>query len=310
MRLFQNLNIDFMGRRRLAYLISGILVFLGLLGILIRLTPLANVVGLKQTWSIDFTGGRLIQIYVEAPIDKVRSATLKAGIRAEIQNIGQANEYLIKYKENVEADSLVKILEGHLGKKIRLDRAESVGPRIGSELRERAIILSIVGLIVILIYIWFRFDLLFGFAATLALFHDAIISWGIFSLFGFETDMTVIAAILTLIGYSINDSIVIADRIREHLGRFKLLEFTARDLYKIFNDAINSTLSRTIITAITTFIVVLSILMLGGPVLFNFAFVMIIGVITGTYSSIFVVASFVLDWRLRGEKKVLQKKIS
>lgn len=310
MRLFQNLNIDFMGRRRLAYLISGTLVFLGILGILIRLTPLANVLGLKQTWSIDFTGGRLIQIYVETPIDRVRSATLEAGIRAEIQNIGQANEYLIKYKENIEADSLVKILENNLGKKVRLDRAESVGPRIGSELREKAIILSLVGLIVILIYIWFRFDLLFGIAATLALFHDAIISWGIFSLLGFETDMTVIAAILTLIGYSINDSIVIADRIREYLGRFKLLEFTPSDLYKIFNDAINSTLSRTIITAFTTFIVVLSILILGGPVLFNFAFVMTIGIITGTYSSIFVVASLVLDWRLRGEKKVLQRKIS
>lgn len=302
LRFLYDLNFDFMGRRRIAYLLSGVLLTLSLLGIILRLTPLGSLAGLKQTWSIDFTGGRLVQLYVESPIDKVRDAILRAGIRAEIQNIGQANEYLIKYSEEVEADSVVKILENSLGKKVRLDRSDVVGPRIGSELRERAIFLSVMGLIVILIYIWFRFDIVFGIAATLALFHDAIISWGIYSLLGFETDMTVIAAVLTLIGYSINDSIVIADRVREYLGRFRLLEFSPKELTKIFNNAINSTLSRTIITALTTLIVVLSILFLGGPVLFNFAFVMTIGIIIGTYSSIFVVAALVLDWRLRRGK--------
>ncbi len=301
-KFLYDLNFDFMGKRRIAYLISGILVMLGLVGILLRLTPLGGLAGLKQTWSIDFTGGRLVQVYVEAPIERVRGAILGAGIRAEIQNIGQANEFLIKYSEGVEADSVVKILENKLGKKVRLDRSDVVGPRIGSELRTTAIFLSILGLIVILIYIWFRFDLVFGLAATLALFHDAIISWGIYSLFGFETDMTVIAAVLTLIGYSINDSIVIADRVREYLGRFKLMEFSAKELIKIFNSAINSTLSRTVITSFTTLIVVLAILFFGGPVLFNFAFVMTIGIIVGTYSSIFVVAALVLDWRLRRER--------
>ncbi|MEO0163815.1 MAG: protein translocase subunit SecF [candidate division WOR-3 bacterium] len=301
-KFLYNLNFDFMGNRRIAYLISGTLVALGLVGILLRLTPLAGLVGLKQTWSIDFTGGRLVQVYVEAPIERVRGAILGAGINAEIQNIGEANEFLIKYSGNVEADSVVKILENKLGKKVRLDRSDIVGPRIGSELRERAILLSILGLILILIYIWFRFDLVFGLAATLALFHDAIISWGIYSLLGFETDMTVIAAVLTLIGYSINDSIVIADRVREYLGRFKLMEFSAEELIKIFNSAINSTLSRTVITAFTTLIVVLAILFFGGPVLFNFAFVMTVGIIVGTYSSIFIVAALVLDWRLRREK--------
>lgn len=301
-KFLYNLNFDFMGNRRIAYLISGTLVALGLVGILLRLTPLAGLVGLKQTWSIDFTGGRLVQVYVEAPIERVRGAILGAGINAEIQNIGEANKFLIKYSGNVEADSVVKILENKLGKKVRLDRSDIVGPRIGSELRERAILLSILGLILILIYIWFRFDLVFGLAATLALFHDAIISWGIYSLLGFETDMTVIAAVLTLIGYSINDSIVIADRVREYLGRFKLMEFSAEELIKIFNSAINSTLSRTVITAFTTLIVVLAILFFGGPVLFNFAFVMTVGIIVGTYSSIFIVAALVLDWRLRREK--------
>jgi preprotein translocase subunit SecF len=269
------------------------------LGITLRLTPLGSLVNLKQTWSIDFTGGSLVQVFVEDPIDKVRSAVLSAGIRAEIQNIGERNEYLIKYAEDVEADSLVKILEGKLGKKVRLDRAERVGPRIGAELRNRAIILSLVGLLVILIYVWFRFDLVFGVAAVIALFHDVIISWGIHSLLGFETDMTVIAAILTLMGYSINDSIVIADRVREYLGRFRLMEISPRELMKIFNDAINSTLPRTLITSLTVLFVVLSILILGGPVLFNFAFVMTIGSIVGTYSSIFIVAALVLDWKLR-----------
>ncbi|MEO0155000.1 MAG: protein translocase subunit SecF [candidate division WOR-3 bacterium] len=301
-KFLYNLNFDFMGNRRIAYLISGTLVALGLVGILLRLTPLAGLVGLKQTWSIDFTGGRLVQVYVEAPIERVRGAILGAGINAEIQNIGEANKFLIKYSGNVEADSVVKILENKLGKKVRLDRSDIVGPRIGSELRERAILLSILGLILILIYIWFRFDLVFGLAATLALFHDAIISWGIYSLLGFETDMTVIAAVLTLIGYSINDSIVIADRVREYLGRFKLMEFSAEELIKIFNSAINSTLSRTVITAFTALIVVLAILFFGGPVLFNFAFVMTVGIIVGTYSSIFIVAALVLDWRLRREK--------
>jgi preprotein translocase SecF subunit len=126
-----------------------------------------------------------------------------------------------------------------------------------------------------------------------------IISWGIHSLLGFETDMTVIAAILTLMGYSINDSIVIADRVREYLGRFRLMEISPRELMKIFNDAINSTLPRTLITSLTVLMVALSILILGGPVLFNFAFVITIGSIVGTYSSIFIVAALVLDWKLR-----------
>ncbi len=301
-RFLYGLNIDFMGKRKVAYSLSIILIFLGILGIALRLTPLGSLVGLKQTWSIDFTGGKLVQVFVEAPIDMVRSAALSAGIKAEIQNFGEKNEYLIKYSEDIEADSIVKILDNKLGKKVRLDRAENVGPRIGAELRNRAIFLSFVGLIVILIYVWFRFDLIFGLASVLALFHDVIISWGIHSLLGFETDMTVIAAILTLMGYSINDSIVVADRVREYLGRFKLAEVSPRELVKIFNNAINSTLSRTIITSLTLLIVVLSILILGGPVLFNFAFVLTIGTIVGTYSSIFIVAALVLDWKLRENK--------
>ena len=299
----ENPNIDFMGKRRIAYLISGTLVLIGLVSLLLRLTPLGSALGLRQTWSIDFTGGRLVQVYVEAPIEEVRNATLKMGIRAEIQNVGIANEFLIKYKEDVEPDSLVKGLERILGKKVRLDRAEHVGPKIGAELREKAIILTVVGLIVILFYIWLRFDILFGVGATVALFHDVIITWGIHSLFGFETDMTVIAALLTLIGYSINDSIVVADRVREYLGRFRLIDVSPKDLERIFNDAINSTLSRTVITSFTTFIVVFILLLFGGPVLFNFAFILTIGVLVGTYSSIFVVSSLVLDWRLRGMKK-------
>ena len=299
----ENPNIDFMGKRRIAYLISGTLVLIGLVSLLLRLTPLGSALGLRQTWSIDFTGGRLVQVYVEAPIEEVRNATLKMGIRAEIQNVGIANEFLIKYKEDVEPDSLVKGLERILGKKVRLDRAEHVGPKIGAELREKAIILTVVGLIVILFYIWLRFDILFGVGATVALFHDVIITWGIHSLFGFETDMTVIAALLTLIGYSINDSIVVADRVREYLGRFRLIDVSPKDLERIFNDAINSTLSRTVITSFTTFVVVFILLLFGGPVLFNFAFILTIGVLVGTYSSIFVVSSLVLDWRLRGMKK-------
>ncbi|NPB04349.1 MAG: protein translocase subunit SecF [Thermotogae bacterium] len=299
----ENPNIDFMGKRKIAYVISSVLVTISLISLLLRLTPIGSMFGIRQTWSIDFTGGRLVQVYVEAPISEVRNATLKMGIKAEIQNVGIANEYLIKYKEDIEPDSLVKGLKNLLRKDVRLDRAEHVGPKIGAELREKAIILTVVGLIVILFYIWLRFDILFGLGATLALFHDVIITWGIHSLFGFETDMTVIAALLTLIGYSINDSIVVADRVREYLGRFRLIDVSPKDLERLFNDAINSTLSRTVITSFTTFIVVLSLLLFGGPVLFNFAFVLTVGVVVGTYSSIFVVSSLVLDWRLRGMKK-------
>ena len=299
----ENPKVDFMGRRRIAYMVSSVLVIIGLVSLLLRLTPLGAFVGIRQTWSIDFTGGRLVQVNVDATIDEVRSATLKMGIKAEIQNIGAAKEFLIKYKEEVEPDSLVRGLENTIGKPVRLDRAEHVGPKIGAELREKAIILTVVGLLVILFYIWLRFDILFGFAATLALFHDVIITWGLHSLLGFETDMTVIAALLTLIGYSINDSIVVADRVREYLGRFRLLDLSPEQLMNVFNDAINSTLSRTVITSFTTFVVVVSLLLFGGPVLFNFAFILTVGVLVGTYSSIFIVASFVLDWRLRGSKK-------
>jgi preprotein translocase subunit SecF len=292
-------RVNFMGMRLWTYIISGALFLFSLI--------LFFVKGLNL--GIDFTGGTLIQVHVErgANISQVRSAAASAGLaRAEIQTFGEANEFVIKYQENKDPKEVVKALEASLGSPVRLDRNEQVGPRIGSELREQALIALGVGLLLMLIYIWIRFNFWFGIAAILALFHDVIITMGIYTLLGLEVTSATVAAVLTIVGYSINDSIVISDRIREMMKSEEKERLDYKRMFTIFNQAINATLSRTVLTSGTTLLTLIAILILAGPMIFDFALALTMGIIVGTYSSIFVVATLVLDWT--GKRKAKPEK--
>ena len=297
MRFFKEPNIDFMGLRRWAYIGSGTLF---LASVVLFLTKGLN-------YGIDFTGGTLIQVHLEEDkgISALRSAVAKAGVTgAQVQNFGEKGEYLITFKVKLDPDKLVEKLKGILGTEIRIDRAEQVGPKVGRELREQALVALGLGLLLMLVYIWIRFDFWFGLAAILALFHDVVITMGVYTAMGLEVTVATVAALLTIVGYSINDSIVVSDRIREYLRMEEEPNAVPfKKLVQIFNKSINSTLSRTVITSLTTLIVLLALLFIGGPVIFDFAFALTVGVVVGTYSSIFVVAALVLDWRRRRAPK-------
>jgi preprotein translocase SecF subunit len=177
------------------------------------------------------------------------------------------------------------------GNPVRVDREEIVGPRVSKGLQLQAVLVVLAGMFVILVYVGFRFTLRFGVASVIALFHDVLITLGIFSIFNREITIPIIAAFLTIVGYSINDSIVVSDRIRENLRGMRKAKFD-----DLVNTSINQTLSRTIITSVTTILVLVALLVLGGPVLRDFAFALLIGVVVGTYSSVFVVAPIVVEW--------------
>ncbi len=293
MEIFRNPNYDFIGFRRKAFIISGILILLGIISIIAH-------GGLK--YGIDFTGGTLVQIKVEGKavdISQIRKYVKEAGIPgAEIQNFGDKSTFLVKYKTTVQKDpsDLVQFLSKKIGTKVILERTERVGPRVGKELQRKALEAILIGLLLMLIYIWIRFDLKFGVGSVLALFHDVFITIGIFSLLNKEITISIIAALLTIVGYSINDSIVVSDRIRENMRKFGKVKPRIDKLVETFNRSINDTISRTIITSLTTLLVLIAILIFGGPVIFDFALAITIGVVIGTYSSIYVVASLVVEW--------------
>lgn len=292
MEIFKNPNYDFIGFRRKAFAISGTLILIGILSIIFH-------GGLR--YGIDFTGGTLVQIKLEKPVEigKIRKLVKQAGIPgAEIQNFGDKSTFLVKYKATIKKDpsELVKFLSEKLNQKVILERTERVGPRVGKELQKKALEAILIGLLLMLIYIWIRFDLKFGVGSVLALFHDVFITVGIFSLLNKEITIPIIAALLTIVGYSINDSIVVSDRIRENMRKYGKIKPKIDKLIETFNRSINDTISRTVITSFTTLLVLIAILIFGGPVIFDFALAITIGVVVGTYSSIYVVASLVVEW--------------
>lgn len=301
MGFFENTNIDFISKRKVAYIISAILVLIGIT---------ALIVGPK--FSIDFTGGVSLELDMSAPspdvdeltIDEVRQVLLDNDITdTELQTIRDADRTFFLFRiqaEGTEAATITELMREnfpeHTDKPGFIRLQEEVGPRIGDELKGKAILAIIYSLIGIIIYIWWRFEFTFGIAAVAALFHDVLITVGIFFITGREISLAVVAALLTIVGYSLNDTIVIFDRIREDMKIYR------RESYgSIINHSINETLSRTFITSVTTFIVVLSLFILGGSVIRDFAFALMIGIIAGTYSSIFVASPLLLE--LFGQKK-------
>ncbi len=299
---FKNPQYDFIGKRRIAFGISIFFILLGIVSIIAH-------GGLR--YGVDFTGGNLVQIKFEKPYDvgKLRQILMQeAGLKSvEIQTFGDPSTFLLRYKEKYDADDLAKLISQKTGLKVIVERNESVGPRVGKELQIKALEALVIGLFLMLIYIWIRFDFSFGVGSVLALFHDVFITLGLLSLFNREITIQIVAALLTIVGYSINDSIVVSDRIREELRKFSQ-GVSVKKMIDIFNSSINATLSRTVITSLTTLIVLISILLFGGPVIFDFALALTIGVVVGTYSSIFVVASLVIEWRLHKIKKAQTQK--
>jgi len=308
--LFRNPNYDFIGKRRWAYTVS--IVFT-----LIALIALAVHGGLR--YDIDFTGGTLIQVrFEQAPtVAKIRKslATIQLG-ESIIQEFGDAREFIIRLPlVPMTSEEVAKRVQGALAAdaslgKFEIRRVEFVGPQVGRDLQLQAVYLVLGGLIWIAIYLAFRFDLKGGVAAVVAVFHDVIVCLGALSITSREFSLPVLAALLTIIGYSVNDTIVAYDRLRENRGKFVP---KGRTFAQQMNDAVNQTLSRTVLTSLTTFFSAAVLLFFGGKTLEDFAFVLFVGVITGTYSTTYIAAALVVDWtsyvegRLRRGKKAVAK---
>ena len=274
-------NINFVSKFKQANLLSLIIFILSIFFITFK--------GLN--YGIDFKGGTLIELRTDPTIsatsirDSLNSMNLGD---VNVKNFGRDGDYLVKVEQkNVNNNSLIpeikRLLSDNLDANIDFRRVENVGPKVSSELLESSIIAISLALAAMLFYIWVRFEWQFSIGSIIAIFHDVVITLGIFSVLSLEINLSIIAAVLTIVGYSMNDTVVIYDRIRENL--FKYTKISISD---IANLSINETLARTIITSITTLLALLSIYILGGEILRGFSFAMILGVLIGTYSSIFV----------------------
>jgi len=281
--LIEGTNFDFMGKRHLAMIISGTLVVLALAAILIR--------GLS--FGVDFTGGYSIGVqYQEAPdLNLVRKTLAEAELpESLVQTFGSSTQVLIRMGPGEEgvssadlSSNVLRALTPTSENPIEMRRVEFVGPQVGEELREKGGLAVLAALFAIVVYIWLRFEKKFSIGSVLALVHDVIITIGFFALFQIEFDLTILAALLAVIGYSLNDTIVVFDRIREN---FRLMR--SGTPAEIMNASINQTLSRTVITSMTTLLVLISLFLFGGKIINGFSLALIIGVVVGTYSSIFV----------------------
>lgn len=280
--------LDFVGWRFRAVMISGVLVLASLLLLFVR----------GPNLGIDFAGGSLVQVRFTSPTsaDAVRAA-LRGGLESvDIQDLGhEGTEFLIRVPQTrTEAaavtDTIVQSLEEQYGGgQAEILRVESVGPRVGAELRSRAVWAVLFSTAMMAIYIWLRFEWRYGLGALIALLHDVIISVGLLIAFNYEFDLTVVAALLTVVGFSVNDTVIVSDRIRENRRKDR-----RSTLAEIINRSVNETLSRTILTTGTATLVILTLYLIGGPVIHGFAFTLLAGFIVGTYSSIFIAAPVVL----------------
>ncbi len=294
-RFFANANYDFMGVRRWAYVATAAFALPGLM-----LFPLR---GLNE--SIEFTGGTLIQVTANNPTvteGSIRSALDAAGLRgAEVQTYGAPNEFVIRTRLSPTASQLegttqqtAAVVDSALGLAFGADRpaivrTEAVGPKVGGELRQKALLAIVLSFGATLIYLWFRFEWRFGLAAVAATAHDIILTMSFMSLMHLEVSLVVVAAILTIVGYSLNDTIIIFDRVRENLRKYK-----RQYLYDVLNLSVNQTLPRSVLTHGTTAAATIALLVLAGEVIRPFAWVMSFGIITGTFSSVYIASPILM----------------
>ncbi len=281
-------SFDFMALRKPAMILSCVLLVISI----------GSLVTAKLNLGIDFTGGSIIEVGYEQPVElqPIREALERGGFAdAIVQHFGSASEVLIRLvpdaeKEKAELSSeVIGILKDLGGSDIDVRRVDFVGPQVGEELTEDGGLAVLYALIAILIYVAFRFEYRFSLGAIAALVHDVVITLGVFSVFQLDFDLSVLAAILAVIGYSLNDTIVVFDRVRENFRKIR-----KRDTLEIVNTSVNQTISRTLITSVTTLLVLISLFFLGGEAIHAFALALIIGVVVGTYSSIYVATTSAL----------------
>lgn len=293
MRFFRNAKYDFLAQRKRAYVLSGALLLVGIVSLVLHGGP---------RYGVDFTGGTMLQVEFADPtsVADVRDALAQAGMEgAQIQQLGDSNEFLIRTRDfEGIVDRATEVLAETYGADGFTMSADAVGPKVGSELQRKAGIAILMSFALTLVYLAFRFEWRFGVAAIIATFHDITITIGFISVFNLEITLATVAAILTILGYSLNDTIVVFDRIRENLKKRR------KDRYRdIINSSINETLPRTVLTSGTTLATLLALFILGGTVVRPFALVLILGIVIGTYSSIFVASPTLLEIERRKEQK-------
>jgi len=304
MRIFKDLNIDFMGKRKNFYIISAIVLAAGFASLFLK--------GVE--FGLDFKGGTEVVVRFPRPleINELRSWMSQADMGSiEIKSFGTDTDWIIRTDQKgvgtTVSDRIKEVLTDHFPDQgITLLQENRVEAKIGSEMRRDSIVAIFFALIGILIYIGFRFKIIFAVGAVVALFHDVLLTLGIISIFtglipglNLEFDQAMVAAFLTLVGFSVNDTVVVFDRVRENLKLFKSSAFEP-----VLNKSINTTMNRTVMTSITTLIAMLALLFFGGEPTRGFAFAMSVGVLTGTYSSIFVASALTLDWTKSRNAKI------
>ena len=295
MRFFGKTNIDFMGKRRILYVVSAAVIGLGMLSLIVK----------GVNYGIDFLGGTEIVVRFQNNVEvgDIRTAMDKAGFtKAEIKTFGSDRDMLIRTPDqgegNVVGDRIRSGLQAQFpANPFIVQKEDKIGPKIGAELRRDAIYAVLASLVAILLYLGFRFKFLWAAGAVTALFHDVLLTLGLVSIFdgliphlNLEFNQTMVAAFLTLVGLSNNDTVVIFDRIRENQKLFKSM-----DLVTLINKSVNEVLSRTIITSGTVFVVLSVLLVFGGEVIRGFAFASLVGIVTGTYSSIYIASALVVE---------------
>lgn len=295
--LLKDTNIDFIGFRKKAFSISAFLVLVGIVAFVMLLLGRGNI-------SVDFTGGSSLQIEFQKPVSiaDLRKVLEEGGLGdVQVQHVGGTNQFLIKTKA---ASTNEQKIEARIGSILKSGFPETghqilsstmVGPGVGKQLKNYAVIAVILALVGIIIYIAYRFTFLSGIAATIATFHDVVAIMGLFWILNKEFNLLIITALLTIAGYSLQDTVVVFDRIRENMGKMKSKE----DFGEVINRSINEVLSRTIVTGISTLLALGAIMILGGEVLFDFSLALFVGLIVGTYSSIFVASPLLYMWRKR-----------
>ena len=291
----RGLKIDFLKIKNIATILSVIAI----------ISSLFFLVYKNLNFGIDFKGGTLIELKKDNDLTIAEIRSQLSGLNIgdiQIQTFGSDNIILIRIENSsnlvANADmNTIELIRSNLGNDIAIQRTEIVGPKVSSELIQKGIIAIVIAVFLMLFYIWIRFEWQFSIGAVTALIHDVIITMGIFSLLQIEFNLSIIAALLTIIGYSMNDTVVVYDRIRENLRKYKQM-----NIYELINQSLNETMSRTLLTSVTTLLALFSLYFLGGEVLRGFTLAMIIGVFIGTYSSIFIASQMILylnvkrDW--------------
>jgi preprotein translocase subunit SecF len=300
LQILHKTNIDFMGWKNISFTVSGLLIALGIIGLI-------QVSRGKANLGIDFVGGTTMQLSFkdQMPVDKARTALDKSGFMgASIQQVGEGNKVLIRVRESEgTSDKIQNIFRQEFpANAFQVESIMEIGPVIGKAVQRDALVAITVSMIAIILYIAFRFEFKFGVAAAIATIHDVFAVLGIFYILNWEINLLIVTALLTLAGYSLTDTVVVFDRIRENLKRNK------KDaLPQLVNNSINEVLSRTIITSLTVVIVLIPLVLFGGEVLHDFSIALLMGVVVGTYSSIFVASPLLVVWHAKSGGRLITK---